>query len=226
MKRRLPTDIPGSGTGPMTVCELAKDRHITRRQLIGKAGIVVASAALTSGTVGLLTPFGAAFAATSAQSQGKKTPMSPEIKLVDDYNTWFLGGAYAGDMEKLKAGLRNYITNETVLHEPASLPWGGTIVGYEGWVRLCQITDPIFEKLSSSLEISAPQYYQHRNVVLHEVTMTIKSIPVAPEPLVMGILEKYTVENGRIKQIDEFYADTASFLARLSALGVLPERRK
>jgi hypothetical protein len=27
-----------------------------------------------------------------------------------------------------------YITDETVLHEATSLPWGGTMVGYDGWV--------------------------------------------------------------------------------------------
>jgi hypothetical protein len=226
MKRRSPTDATAPETGVMTVCDLDKDPSFTRRQLFARTGMAAAAIVLTSATVSMLSPFGAAFASGSGQSPSTKSKMSPDIKLVDDYNTWFLGGEYAGDMEKLKAGLPKYITNETVLHEPVSLPWGGTIIGYEGWVRLCQTTDPIFEKLSSLLEISVPQYYQHRNVVVHEITMTIKPTKVAPEPFIMGILEKYTIENGRIKQIDEFYADTASFLDRLSVLGMLPERKK
>jgi hypothetical protein len=38
----------------------------------------------------------------------------------------------------------------------------------------------------------------------------------------MSIIEKYSVENGRIKQIDEFYADTAGLLKRFHALNAIP----
>jgi len=156
----------------------------------------------------------------------KKPVMTPEVKLVDDYNTWFLGGAYEGDVEKLEAGLPKYITNETVLHEVASLPWGGTLVGIPGWVELSQKTGPVFAKIGPLVEVSAPTYYQNGNVVIHEITLTIKGSPAAPEPFVMGLIEKYTVEKGRITKIDEFYADTASFLDRLAVLGAIPPRKK
>lgn len=181
-------------------------------------------AALVVGVCCIL-PMGSAFAADTA-APAKKPAMSPEIKLVDDYNTWFLGGAYAGDPEKLKAGLPKYITNETALHEAASLPWGGTLVGYQGWVELKQKSSPVFAKISPLMEASAPKYYQRGNVVLHEITLTIKGSPAAPQPFSMGLMEKYTIENGRIKQIDEFYADTASFLDRLAALGAIPAVKK
>jgi hypothetical protein len=151
--------------------------------------------------------------------------MTPEVKLIEDYNTWYLG-AYAGDMEKLKAGLPKYINDDTVLHEAASLPWGGTMVGYDGWVRLSQKSVPIFAQIASLLEVSGPTYYQHGNVVIREITLTIKPTNAAPEPFVTGLMEKYSVENGRIKQIDEFFADTASFLDRLALLGALPDRKK
>jgi hypothetical protein len=219
------TDAKSAITGTST-SKLDGNRGISRRQLFARASKIVAATALTSAAPSLLAPFGAAIASSTAQSRPAKNTVTPEIKLVDDYNTWFIGGAYAGDMEKLKAGLPNYITNETVLNEASSLPWGGRIVGYEGWVRLCQTTDPIFEKLSSLLEISTPQYYQRGNIVLHEVTMTIKPTKAAPGPFIMGVVEKYKIEGGRIKQIDEFYADTASFLDRLLILGVLPDRKR
>jgi len=163
---------------------------------------------------------------TVAADAPKKPPMTPEVKLVDDYNTWFLGGAYEGDVEKLKAGLPKYITNQTVLHEVASLPWGGTLVGIPGWIELTQKSAPVFAKITSLLEVSGPTYYQRSNVVIHEITLTIKGSPAAPEPFTMGLMEKYTIEKGRIKQIDEFYADTASFLERLAVLGAIPPRKK
>jgi hypothetical protein len=152
--------------------------------------------------------------------------MTPEIKLVYDYNAWFIGGAYAGDVGKLRAGLPKYITDETVLHEAVSLPWGGTTVGYEGWVHLTQVSAPVMATLAPLMEVSASEYYQRRNIVFKEATMTIKSTKQAPAPFVMGVVEKYTIENGRIKQIDEFYADTASFLQRLNIVGAFPERKK
>jgi hypothetical protein len=223
MQRYSPSDLTAPEVGRMTGPDLGKAPNVARRRLVGRVGLIVV--ALTSATAGTLSPFGDASASSTAQSQKKKS-VTAEIALIDQYNTWFLGGAYAGDMGKLKAGLPKYITNETVLHEPVSLPWGGTFIGYEGWVRLCQITDPIFEKLSSLLEFSAPRYYQHRNVVFNETTMTIKSTKVAPEPFTMGIVEKYTIESDRIKQIDEYYADTASLIDRLSVLGIFPEHKR
>jgi hypothetical protein len=224
MKTYSASDLTALETGRLAGPDLGKAPDVARRQLFGKAGII--AVALTSASAGTLSPFGSASASSTTQSQEKKKSVTPEIELVDEYNTWFLGGAYAGDMEKLKAGLPKYITKETVLHEPVSLPWGGTFIGYEGWVRLCQITDPIFEKLSSLLEFSAPRYYQHRNAVFNETTMSIKSTKIAPEPFTMGIIEKYTIESDRIKQIDEYYADTASLIDRLSVLGISPEHKK
>jgi hypothetical protein len=52
--------------------------------------------------------------------------------------------------------------------------------------------------------------------------MTIKATKAAPEPFVMSIVEKFTIENGRIKQIDEFYADTAALLKRFRVLNAIP----
>jgi len=188
----------------------------------GAATKVIAAAALALGLAGALPTTGA-IAAEKTEVQSH--PMTPEIKLVDDYNTWFMGQAFDGDMVRLKAGLPKYITNDTVLHEAASLPWGGTMVGYDGWVRLLQISAPIFGKITSVLDVSPPKYYQHGNVVIHEITMTIKSTKAAPEPFVMGMIEKYTIEKGRISQIDEFYADTASLLERLRVVGALPDHK-
>ena len=149
--------------------------------------------------------------------------MSPEIKLVEDYNTWF--GGTACDPAKVKAGLPNYITNDTVLHEVASLPWGGTMVGYAGWARLCQVSRPIYEPITAVLDITGATYYQHKNLVIREITLTFKPTKEAPNAFVMGLIEKYTIQKGRISSIDEFYADTASFLSRLRALGVLPDNK-
>jgi hypothetical protein len=139
--------------------------------------------------------------------------MTPEIELIEKYNTWFRG--VLGDIEQVRAGLPDYITNETVLNEPASIPWGGAMVGYDGWAHMLENSLPHLAAVGADLEISDSEYSQRDNIVLREITLTIKPSTATPEPFVMGIVEKYTIENGRIKQIDEFYADTASFLKRL-----------
>jgi hypothetical protein len=129
-------------------------------------------------------------------------------------------------MDKLKMGLSAYITNETVLHEPESLPWGGTMVGYEGWIRLCQITNPIFGPLTERMEASPAKYYQKTNVVLRDLSLTIKPAQATKQPFKTRIMEKYIIENGRIRQIDEYWADTESLLDELAGLGVLPNEKK
>lgn len=174
----------------------------------------------------VLLSLDAGAAAASGEHAADPQSMPPQVKLVDDYNAWFLGEGFEGDLAKLKAGLPQYITDKTVLHEAASLPWGGTMVGLEGWARLTRIAGPIFGKISSLLDVSKPQYYRRGNVVIREITMTIKPSPGAPQPFVMGLIEKYTVANGRIVQIDEFYADTAGLLERLGVLGAIPDSKK
>jgi ketosteroid isomerase-like protein len=152
--------------------------------------------------------------------------MTPEVKLVDDYNTWYLGAGQSADETTLRSELKKYITDKTVLHEVASLPWGGTMVGFDGWVRLGHKSAPIVQKIGDLIELSSPTYYQSGNVVIHEITLTIKSTAAAPKPFVMGLMEKYTIENGKIAQIDEFYADTASLVHRFAVLGALPDKKK
>lgn len=189
---------------------------IRRHLLVGGSGAIAATAA----AAGLVFRFGGVLAA-NVKVPPATASMSPEVKLVDDYNNWFIGGAYQGDMDKLKAGLPSYITDKTVLHEPISLPWGGTMIGYEGWVRLCRISDPIFAKVADRMEITAPTYYQSGNVVLHELGLTFKPKLAGEKLFSMLIIEKYTLENGRIKQIDEFWSDTATLLKKLAAMGAI-----
>jgi hypothetical protein len=190
-----------------------------RRRFFARSSSAVAVSAVTLGSAGALLGYGQAVAGKSV-SPGARS-ISPEVKLVDDYNAWFIGGGYEGDMDKLRAGLPAYITNETVLHEPISLPWGGTMIGYDGWVRLCEIANPIFGKIADQMEVSPPNYYQSGKVVLHELTLTLKPKNPDVKPLVLPIIEKYTIENGRIKQIDEFWSDTATLLKQLAAMGAI-----
>jgi ketosteroid isomerase-like protein len=188
---------------------------------LDKAGWIATSWAAVS-----LTFLSSAGADALAKPTVTTHPMTPEIQLIDDYNTWFSGVALDPDVTKLKAGLPKYITKDTILHEATSLPWGGTMIGFDGWVHLNQNVAPVFDKILPLVGGSEATYYQRGNVVVREINMTIKASKEAPTPFAMGIIEKYTIRDGRIAQIDEFYADTASLIARLRALGALPDGKQ
>jgi hypothetical protein len=169
------------------------------------AGKVIVADSMNCGAVGM-----------SHSAVGAPKAMTPQIKLVDDYGKWFASAF--GDSKKPPDGISNYLTDTTVLHEALSLPWGGTYVGYAGWVAL---RDKGMASLGWTPDMSAPQYWQRDNVVLREVVLTIKPTKpsnIAPESLNIDIIEKYTIENRRISRVEVFYDDTAILLQRL-ALG-------
>lgn len=71
--------------------------------------------------------------------------MTPEVQLIEDYKEWFSEFRRTpdvGDQAKLAAGLQAFITDETIPKEPASVPWGGTLVGYAGW-EISEGIDPV-----------------------------------------------------------------------------------
>jgi hypothetical protein len=223
MKRCTPTDLALAET--TLVIERNRDRNhdVARRHFFNGAGRAVAASALAF-AVGNVFP---ATEAAATSDAGNKNKVTPEIKLIDDYNNWFFGTIGGPlDIAKIRAGMLEYITNETILYEALSLPWGGTTVGYDGWIRLCQISAPISKKMGPLLEASDAQYWQSGNVVFRESAMTIKPTKAAPTPFVIALLERYTIENARIKQIDEYFQDTDGFLKRLKVLGIYSGRKK
>jgi ketosteroid isomerase-like protein len=145
--------------------------------------------------------------------------VTPDVQLVIDYND-FIQSTFT-DWQKQKPGLPKFITNKTILHEAPSLPWGGTMVGFAGWHQLYSRNIAVMKALLPHLEIADSTYFQNGTTVIHEYGMVIKATSEAPEPFVMGMIEKYTVKDGRIAQIDEFYEDTAGLLKRLAVLGIV-----
>jgi hypothetical protein len=215
MKRRTPADLSAVQTKIVTI------GNVTRRQFFDGAGKIIAATALTTATASMLlsTEAGAA-----SGISGERTATSG-IKLVNDYNLWFFGViAKPINLATLRDEMRAYISNETVLNEALSLPWGGTMVGYDGWVHLCQVCASVGEKLSPHMKLSDAHYTQRGNVIFRESTMTIASTNTGQKPFVMPIIEKYLIRNSRIQQIDVFFQDTAGFVENLTLLGVPPKR--
>jgi hypothetical protein len=199
-----------------------RSHDVTRRQFFGGTGKLAAASLLTFAVASVFP----ASEAAAVSGTGKKNRVTPEIKLIDDYSSWFFGTIGGPiDIAKIRTVMPDYITNETILHEAPSLPWGGTTVGYDGWVRLCQISATISERLGSLLEASQAQYWQSGNVVFRESALTVKPTKAAPTPFVTLLLERHTIESARIKQIDGYFQDTDGFLERLKVLGIYSGHR-
>lgn len=153
--------------------------------------------------------------------------MTPEIDLIEDYNKWlgqFRASSDVADRQKLEAGLSAYITAETILIEPSSVPWGGRLVGYDGWATFIKEISPIVGPLSSRFRVSSPVYYQKSEIVLREYSVTISDKAGATSAIVLNFIEKYTVMGARIVRIDEYYSDTAALLDFLRGEGLLGEQ--
>ncbi len=163
-----------------------------------------------------------ALAETAPALAASASQMTANVKLVDDYETWYAQHSF--DLEDHKGELLSYITEETILHEPASLPWGGTMVGAAGWAVLERKSRSALSDIANLFEVSPRKYYQDGDTVLCESYLIIKATKAAPTPFRIGLIEKFKVSNGRIVQIDEFWQDTAGLLARLQALGAWPKR--
>lgn len=219
MKRHTPQNKSAAQNAGATA---ESGRGVTsRRQFFGSAGNILAAGAIASATVNLLAPTRRANASNSAAPNQP----SPEIKLIDDYNAWFYGTIGAAvDVDKIRREMPAYITDATILNEALSLPWGGTTVGFDGWVHLCQVGARVNEKLAGHTTVSEAQYTQRDKVVFREMVMTIKAMKGAAAPFLLPIVEKYRIENTRISRIDSYFQDTAGFVARLHLLGAFPKR--
>ncbi len=136
--------------------------------------------------------------------------MTPEVAFIENYNTWLLGAL--GDLDQLMAGLPRFITNETILMEPSSVPWGGTLIGFDGWAKLREGVLPFFGSLGPDLSFSKAEHFQRDNTIIRELVMSVRPTQASSKGFVMPMIEKYELSGGRIARIDAFYEDTARFL--------------
>lgn len=150
--------------------------------------------------------------------------MTPELRLVTDYNEWlsaFLASGAVVELDKLEADFKPFNTANTILNEPVSIPWGGTMIGYAGWARFFQDVAPTLGHFAGRYALTEPSYYQTANVVLRESVITINGATTdAPTALAMTEIEKYRIGGGRIVQIDAFFDDTATSVELLAREGV------
>jgi len=138
--------------------------------------------------------------------------MSTEIEFVKRYNDWLNG--WMADPEA--HDLMEWITPETVLIEPAGVPWGGTLIGAPGWKHMRDESIGATAALGIFPVMTDVAYFEGEGgIVLRELRIDVPPTPYGTEPLSMGLIEKYWIADGKIVRIEEFYADTASLLKHL-----------
>lgn len=146
------------------------------------------------------------------------------IDFINRYNDWLLD-AFTKDDATYRAGLLDWITEDTVLLEPKSIPWGGKMVGTDGWVQLRANAAATGESTGAAMPEfkTLGQWDTGDGTVFHELEVTMQPSATNPNPEIFKIMEKYTIENNRITRIEEFYDDSASVLLHLGWKLVAPE---
>jgi uncharacterized protein len=118
-----------------------------------------------------------------------------------------LGHAAAGQWE----ALRDVLDEEFTINEPASLPYGGAHLGFDGYVGLMKQIGATFEL---AFEPHGLYALDERNVLLHmDVTFTARS---TGKRATLPVLELLEVAGGRVRRSDVFISDTAALLATLT----------
>ena len=101
---------------------------------------------------------------------------------------------------------------ECIIHQPASLPYGGEWrghAGFEAWMRA-------FTAVWSSLEVREPELFPLGEVLVsrsHVYATARRDSRKADWPL----LQLFRFRNGRILELQPFYWDTAALLASINA---------
>lgn len=114
-------------------------------------------------------------------------------------NEWFNALA-AGDLDRMMA----VAGPDTVVHEAENLPYAGDIVGVDG------IRTDLLGKMSavSDLAVTETSVAQAGDRVLVQMTGEFTS-KATGRTVAMPMIEIYTVRDGKIRDIDVFYKDTA-----------------
>jgi ketosteroid isomerase-like protein len=121
-----------------------------------------------------------------------------------------LAAVGAGD----DGAVRELLTDDYVLVEPASLPWGGDHVGPDGYLAAMRaITDRFTLAFNVKRLVRLPDGDQV--VLLVEVTFTRRAHPV--HSVVLPITEWFTIRDGRIARSEVHLSDTALLLTLLRA---------
>jgi ketosteroid isomerase-like protein len=117
-----------------------------------------------------------------------------------------------GDMEEVLS----LLADDIVVHEAASLPYGGDHRGHDGFLRLADAFNRVWE-MTSPLDLTFLDAGE-RVVVLVRYDVVARA---TGRPLTLDHVEIYTVRDGKIADLDIYYRDTAAIAAATGGVRVL-----
>jgi ketosteroid isomerase-like protein len=118
-----------------------------------------------------------------------------------------------GDMDEVLS----LLTHDVVVHEAPSLPYPGDHRGHDGFLRLADAFNAVWE-IVSDLDLTFLDAGETRVVVL--VAFDVMTRPTGV-PLRLRLAEVYTVRDGRIADLDVYYRDTAAIVEATGGARVL-----
>lgn len=107
------------------------------------------------------------------------------------------------------------VHEQIVIHEAASLPYGGEHRGHDGWLELART-------FISTWEPTAPIRADFKQCADDEVVVRVELEVIARatgRPFTLKIAEFHRVEDGKIRETTIYYYDTAAMLAVLEPEG-------
>ena len=110
-----------------------------------------------------------------------------------------------GDLDEVLS----LLTEDIVVHEAASLPYGGEHRGHDGFLRLVEAFTSVWE-MTSDLDLTFFDADDTRVVVLVAYDVVARA---TGRPFRLDHVEVYTVRDGRIADLDIYYKDTAAINA-------------
>jgi ketosteroid isomerase-like protein len=118
-----------------------------------------------------------------------------------------------GDMDEVLS----LLTPDIVVHEAQSLPYPGDHRGHDGFIRLADAFNSVWE-IVSDLDLAFLDAGEAHVVVLVAFDVVTRQTGV---PLRLRLVEVYTVRDGRIAELDVYYRDTAAIVEATGGARVL-----
>jgi uncharacterized protein len=109
-----------------------------------------------------------------------------------------------GDLDEVLS----LLTADVVVHEAASLPYAGDHRGHDGFLRLTEAFNRVWE-MTSDLDLTLLDAGDERVVGLVQYDVVSRATGV---PFRLDHVEVYTVRDSRIADLDIYYKDTAAMV--------------
>jgi uncharacterized protein len=118
-----------------------------------------------------------------------------------------------GDMDEVLS----LVAEDIVVHEAPSLPYPGDHRGHDGFLKLADAFNRVWE-IKSPLDLTFLDAGDSRVVVLVAFDVVARA---TSRPLRLELAEIYAVRDGRIADLDIYYRDTAAIVEATGGVRVL-----